>query len=68
MNLKTGRMKEEEFRRDKAKMPRWKERREEGGGGWGSGAFAQLLLESSPDPAGQRASPCRPDSEVQLPA
>lgn len=37
MNLKTGRMKEEEFRRDKAKMPRWKERREEGGGGWGSG-------------------------------
>ena len=39
-----------------------------GGGGWGSGAFAQLLLESSPDPAGQRASPCRPDSEVQLPA
>ena len=39
-------MKEEEFRRDKAKMPRWKERREEGGGGWGSGERQRDLYQS----------------------
>lgn len=41
---KTGRMKEEEFKKDKAKMPGWKERREEGGGGCRRGGEREICI------------------------